>query len=230
MIATRTWVFAASLLLAALRAGSATASDESGYQERDIHGWKIVIETELAEDPSLFAPMIKKLEAQLSQVVAKVPSPQVDGLRKTPIWLVHTDPYMEARDILGQYHFSAGWLARNGYLPELHQAIQFDNRFGREHGPGIVFHELAHGYHDRELGLEDPKILELYERAKAKAAGSRDRCAREGATYAFSNVEEFFATFSHAYFGATCAYPNNRNIIRLRHPEMLNYLNGVWGF
>ena len=230
MIPTRTWVLAASLLLAALVAGSATLSAETDYQERDIHGWKIVIETKLAEDPLLVAPMIEKLEAQLSQIAAKVPSPQIDRLRETPIWLFHTDPHMEAHEFLGLYHISVDWLAENGYPPALHQAVQFDKRFGREHGPGTVFHELAHAYHDRELGFENPRIIELYEQAKAKVAGVRDGCPCDDVPFAFSYVEEFFATFSQAYLGGICFYPNNRNIIRLMHPEMLDFLNEVWGF
>ena len=228
MIPTRAWVLATSLLSALLIASSTTLSDEADHRERDIHGWRIIIEAKLAETPSLLAPMIEKLEAQLSQIVAKVPSPQIDSLRQTSIWLIHTDPNMEAQKLLGWYHFSADWLAENGYAPELHRAIQFDKRFGREHSQGIVFHELAHAYHDRELGLENPRIIELHERAKA--VGARDRCPREGGTYAFSNVEEFFATFSQAYFGGTCSYPNNRNVIRLMHPEILDYLSEVWGF
>jgi len=232
MIPSRRRVLATTLLLVPFFAGSAALNDESDFQKRNIHGWRIFIEAKLADNPTLVAPMIEKLEAQLSQVATKVPSPQFDRLRETPIWLIHTDPYMEAQDFLGLYHFSADWLVENGYPPELHQAIQFDKRFGIEHGPGIVFHELAHAYHDRELGLESPQIIELYEQANAKAAGARDRCPREGGEgiYAFSNVEEFFAVFSHAYLGATCVYPNNRNIIRLRHPEMLDYLQEVWGF
>ena len=205
-------------------------SDEADYQERDIHGWKIVIEARLAEDPSLVAPMIEELEAQLSQVAAKVSSPQIDSLKKTPIWLVHTDPYMEEHDILGTYNFSTDWLAENGYPTALHQAIQFDKRFGKEHVQGIVFHELAHAYHDRELGFENPRILELHEQVKATATGALDGCPRDEVPYAFSDVEEFFAMFSQAYFGGTCFYPHNRNVIRVMHPEMLDYLNEVWGF
>lgn len=230
MIPSRTWVLAASLLLAATFAGSAMLAVESDYQERDIHGWRIVIETRLAENPPLVAPMIEKLEAQLSRIAAKVPAPQVDRLRKTPIWLVHTDPYMEAHDFLGLYHFSFEWLVENGYPPELHQAIQFDQRFGRESSPGIVFHELAYAYHDRELGLENPRIIELHEQAKSKAAGAIDGCPRHDIPFAFTFVEEFFATFSQAWLGGTCFYPHNRNVIRLMHPEMSDYLNEVWGF
>ena len=190
----------------------------------------MVIETRLAENPPLVAPMIEKLEAQLSRIAAKVPSPQVDRLRETPIWLVHTDPYMEAHGILGLYHFSAGWLVENGYPPELHQAVHFDSSFGRADGPGVVFHELAHAYHDRELGLEDPRIIELHEQAKAKATGALDRCPRHDIPFAFTDVGEFFATFSQAWLGGTCFYPHNRNVIRLMHPEMSDYLNEVWGF
>ncbi|MYA87095.1 MAG: hypothetical protein F4X97_01325 [Boseongicola sp. SB0662_bin_57] len=230
MSPTRTFVLAASLLLAALFAGSATSSEETDYREREILGWKIVIEARLAENPSLVAPMIEKLEAQLSRIAENVPSPQIDRLRETPIWLVHTDPYMEAHRILGLYHFSAGWLVKNGYPPELHQAIQFDSNFGRKDGPGVVFHELAHAYHDRELGLENPRIIELHEQAKAKAVGALDGCPRHDIPFAFTYVEEFFATFSQAWLGGTCFYPHNRNVIRLMHPEMSDYLSEVWGF
>ncbi|MXY32755.1 MAG: hypothetical protein F4Y60_01425 [Boseongicola sp. SB0664_bin_43] len=230
MVPSRTWVLAASLLLAATFAGSGTFGDETDYQERDIHGWRIVIEARLAESPSLVAPMIEKLEAQLFRIAANVPSPQVDRLRKTPIWLVQTDPYMEAQDFLGLYHFSAEWLVENGYPSELHQAIQFDQRFGREYSPSIVFHQLAYAYHDRKLGLENPRIIELHEQAKTEAAGALDGCPRHDIPFAFTDVEEFFATFSQAWLGGTCFYPRNRNVIRLMHPEMSDYLNEVWGF
>ena len=94
MIPSRTWYLAVSLLLAATFAGSGTIGDETDYQERAIHGWRIVVEARLAENQPLVAPMIEKLEAQLSRIAAEVPSPQVDRLRETPIWLVHTGPHL----------------------------------------------------------------------------------------------------------------------------------------
>lgn len=230
MTRLRPLFYAGFLLLIPLFAGLSALGRETGFEDRTLHGWRVVVETALIEDPDLFNPMLERLDVQLSEIATKVPAPQLVVLQETPIWLVRSDTYAERQGLLGLYFFSTDWLAQNGYPPELHQAIQFNGNFGREPSQNIVFHELAHAFHDRALGLDNPEIIALYNAAQEAAKGARDRCPREGGTYAFSNVDEFFATFSQAYFGGTCAYPNNRNVIRLRHPEVFSYLQTVWGF
>ena len=45
--------------------------------------------------------------------------------------------------------------------------------------PVFVLHELAHAYHDRVLGFEEPRIKRAFE--KAKASGRYERVQRRNA-------------------------------------------------
>lgn len=221
-----------SVLLAVLMMGSPALGDTHAqpaqYSEINIEGWRVFVAESLNKDPPTVSLMLGKLEKQLADVKIRVSENAVNILRETDFWLVTSDPYSEREDLVGLFFFSKEWMRDNDYDVQKHLDVQFNKRFAVNESNSIVFHELAHAYHARHLEIDDPKIADLFALAKGQATRAFDKCPRGETPYAFTDPEEFFATFSQAYFGSTCAYPNNRNIIKLYHPEIALFLKEVW--
>ena len=73
-----------------------------------------------------------------------------------------------------EYHPGAGWLRANGRDAAMVKGVEFTNirTFEAEarRMPNFALHELAHAYHDRVLGFENPEIEAAYQRALAAGA------------------------------------------------------------
>ena len=100
--------------------------------------------------------------------------------------------------------------------------------------PNFALHELAHAYHDRVLGYENPQIEAAYRRAKA--AGKYDRVeqrfgdgrSRVTRAYAMENAQEYFAETTVALFATNDFFPFTREELARHDPEMHRLLLRLW--
>jgi dipeptidyl-peptidase-4 len=230
-----------TLLIAALMVGSspASASDTSDtHDTRDVLGWTLHINrTLVADEPAATAKAIELLEKQLAEIIRVVPEAAVAELKKTPLWFSPKYPGVKPS---AEFHPDAKWLRDNGRDPVMAQAVEFTNiqTFPEEcdRMPSLVLHELAHAYHFRVLGFNDPAIREAYERSNA--AGLYDRVERYhgggrpttlGRAYAMTNEKEYFAETTEAYFSRNDFFPFTREELKAHDPRMCHVLETAWG-
>lgn len=208
------------------------------HETRDVLGWTLHVSTSLlAADPEATATAVTLLERQLAEIVRVVPPAAVTELRKTPLWFSPEYPGVGPR---AEFHPDAGWLRNNGRDPGMARAVEFTNIriFPEEcdRMPNFVLHELAHAYHFRVLGADEPAIRDAFERARA--AGIYDKVERRhggdrptsiGRAYAMSDEKEYFAETTEAFFSRNDFFPFSREELAAHDPRMLRVLETAWG-
>ena len=206
-------------------------------QIREIEGWKVHINETLL-DPDHTAATTRALDllrAQLAEIVRVVPKPAVAELQKVDLWI---SPEYAGIVPRAEYHPNVRWLVANERDPVMAQGVEFTNvrifEAETRRMPNFALHELAHSYHDRVLGFNDPRIAAAY--AKAKASGKYDRVKRRDSegrerfdrAYALSNDREYFAECTEAYFSTNDFYPFNRAELKEADPDMCALLETLW--
>jgi len=97
----------------------------------------------------------------------------------------------------------------------------------------MVLHELAHGYHHRELegGYGNAELKAAYERMveSKKYESVLLFSGKKVRHYALNNPAEYFAESSEAYFGTNDFYPFVRAELKEFDPEMFELLGKLWG-
>jgi hypothetical protein len=134
------------------------------------------------------------------------------------------------------YHSSADWLREHQMNPEKAQAVEIANcrnflEWTRHDQPWMVLHELAHAYHDRELGFENAEIKACWDRAvDAHIYESVQHIdGRKVRHYALTDAKEYFAEMTEAYFGTNDFYPFVRAELKEVDPRMHDLLEKLWG-
>jgi hypothetical protein len=154
-----------------------------------------------------------------------------------PLWF--SREYPKTRPA-AEYHPSAGWLKSNGRDPSMAKGVEFTNIriFEQEttRMPNFALHELAHAYHDRVLGFENPKIEAAFREARDK--GGYDRVERVNGrgkantrekAYAMTNAKEYFAETTEAFFSRNDFFPFNKAELERHDPRMAALLGEAWG-
>jgi hypothetical protein len=204
----------------------------SSYAERSIEGWTVHVNKRLLADESdVGAQALQLMRVKLFDISRLVPARACQELRKVPIWVGVNDGHAPC----AEYHPSRDWLSKNGYNPDKAKSVEIGNasRFvewsvGQ---PMMLLHELSHAYHDRVLGHAHKGIQAAYEaalRAKLYDSVLRSDGQRERA-YALTNVEEYFAEATEAFFGENDFYPFVKAELRLHDPRIYAVLEDVWG-
>ena len=209
----------------------------SHYETKMLLGWTVKINRQLQEkDAPALEWALVLLHSQLKTICRLVPPKQLAELKKVTLWLSpeypHTPPTAE-------YHPGADWLRENGRNPEMAKGVEFTDTpaFDAEmrRMPLFVLHELAHAYHDRVLGGDEPRILAAYQHAKA--SGKYDKVERQDSegrkrldrAYALTNAQEYFAEGTEAFFGANDFFPFNKAQLKVHDPELYALLEKLWG-
>lgn len=176
--------------------------------------------------------MRDEIDHQLFRITKILPQDKVAMLRKVPIWVELRNPFSSAC----QYHPSKKWLVSNGYLGEKAQCVEISSARGflhaSRHGqPYVLLHELAHAYHDQQLGFDQADILDCYK--AARASGSYDQVlhisGRTVRAYAMTDQKEYFAESTEAYFGTNDHYPFVRSELKEHDPAMYQAVKEAWG-
>lgn len=234
MSAFRAWV---GLLGGLAMAAGASAADEPRYQQRDVRGWTVHINEVLLEtEPEKTARALVLLESQLAEVVKIIPAAPLEKLREVPLWMSPQYPNFSPR---AEYHPQANWLKQQGRNLEMVRSVEFTNIqiFDDEYRrmPNFVLHELAHAYHHRVLGFEEPRIQAAYE--AARDAGIYEQVERKSAQgkvsigrhYALTNAKEYFAESTEAYFSTNDFFPYRNAELKQVDPKMHALLAELWG-
>lgn len=205
-------------------------------QDRLIAGWTVHVNVKLIEtDAPALEKALQLLRAQLDEIVRVVPARAVTELRKVPLYFNPAYPHVHPR---AEYHPGAGWLRDNGRDPAMAKGVEFTNvnifEAEMRRMPNFALHELAHSYHDRVLGFENPEIEAAFQ--EAKAAGKYDSVLRQDSegrkqlakAYAMTNAKEYFAECTEAFFSRNDFFPFTREELKLHDPRIYALLERLW--
>jgi len=216
-------------------AGEPDSSKPASHNLQTIEGWNVHIDARLLEGDGqdIGTEAVRLLRCKLTEIEYAVAEDRLAKLREVPIWLDLSHGGLKQM----QYHPSADWLRENGYSADLAKAVHiptatmFIDRNHNHTQPWAVMHELAHAYHDRVLGFDEPRILAAYERFRdrdeTRAVLHVSGVKREH--YGRTNQMEFFAELTESYFGTNDFYPFVRGELMEADPEVHLLLEEVWG-
>jgi hypothetical protein len=207
----------------------------ASHEVRTIEGWTVRFDARLFADQNQATGRIAErlLAAKLLEISMIVPETRLSRLREVPIWVDLSHGALERM----QYHPSSDWLRANGYPETLAKCVHIPRAalfVDAEHNhaqPWAVLHELAHAYHDRELGFDEPRIVAAYERFR-DADRTRSVLHVSGVNrehYGRTNPMEFFAELTESYFGANDFYPFVRGELQQDQPDACALLEEIWG-
>ncbi len=201
------------------------------YETRQLEGWTIRVNKQLlTEDGPMSKEVLQLLEHQLYQITRAVPGPALARLREVSIWVELSDPQFPCMC----YHPSADWLRKHDLNPAKAEGVEISNArtflSWTKEQPWMVLHELAHSYHHRVLGYDNPEIKAAYRRAvESKSYESvRHINGKMVRHYALTSDQEYFAESSEAYFGTNDFYPFVRAELQQHDPTMFALLEKVW--
>lgn len=203
----------------------------SAYVWRNIMGFTVLIHREVLGHPAEMVDALQELEKQIRQINRAVPLEPLRELRRVRIWLEWENKPSGA----AEYHPSAEWLREHGYNPEKAGDIEINNarnfvKWSRGEQPWMLLHELAHAYHHQVLGYENRMVLIAYQHAMRRGLYEQVEYIRGGKqrAYATTNVQEYFAELSEAYFGKNDFYPFTREELARHDPLGHKMLQSVW--
>lgn len=208
----------------------------NGRETRIVAGWTVHISKDLlATEPALTSRALELLRGQLEHIVHVVPKGAVAELQKVPLYF--SPPYKGFRE-KAEYHPDRGWLIEHDRDSSMARAVEFTNirifEAETRRMPNFVLHELAHAYHDRVLGHDEPRILAAF--ANAKASGKYEKVERQDSegrkrldrAYALTNPREYFAECTEAFFGHNDFFPYTRDELKRHDLQMFEVLEEVW--
>jgi hypothetical protein len=223
-----------ALTMLAVHSAAAGMPQPASRTTKAVEGWTVRVDDRLlsGSDADLGRRALRFLEAKLVDIKAVVPADKVMKLQVVPIVLDLNCGDLRAM----QYHPSAGWLKDHGYSEDLAKCVHIPRaaalptaRNVREQ-PWVVLHELAHAYHDRILGFDEPRIRAAYE--TYKKSGHGDKVLHVGGRkvrhYALTDHKEFFAELTEAYFGTNDFFPFNRAELKEAEPEIYELMKAIW--
>jgi hypothetical protein len=206
----------------------------TSHTVRKIEGWNVRIDDRLLRAPHdvLGARALRFLEGKLADIKIVLPADKLKALQSVTIVLDLTHGKLEAM----QYHPSRGWLAINGYSPDLARCVHLPRAADlptKRHvveQPWAVLHELAHAYHDQVLGFDEPRIKDAYEKYKKSGDGDNTLLynGKRVRHYALTDHKEFFAEMTEAYFGVNDFFPFNRAELKETEPEIYALMVQIW--
>lgn len=222
------------VLTLAAPAPAADPAKPASRTDRTVEGWTVRVDDRLLKVSAdeVGKRALRFLEAKLADIKLVLPADKVEALQEVPIILdlTHGD--------LGpmQYHPSAGWLKANGYAADLAKCVHLPRaadvatRRNVREQPWVILHELAHAYHDRKLGFDEPRIKEGFERYKKGGNGEKTLLfdGRRVRHYALTDHKEFFAEMTEAYFGSNDFFPFNRAELKESAPDVYALMRDVW--
>ena len=201
------------------------------YEVHSIKGWTVLVNPAIGkEDPQLKTDTLALLDNQLYQIARVIPAPALANLRTIEIWVELEMP----KTACMCYHVSKDWLGPNGYNPRKEGTVEIGNARAflewTRGQPWMVLHELAHGYHDKVFGFEDPKIKAAWQRMVD--SGDFDSVGHIGGNprrhYALENQMEYFAETTEALYGTNDFHPYVRSELAQVDPEGMATVRACW--
>jgi hypothetical protein len=213
-------------------AADKTFDPTSAYQIELIQGFTVLINPEVLNHREEARQMRNELDEQLTAIVRVMPAQPLVALQQVRIWV----EWEARRNGAAEFHPSAVWLQENGYNPEKAGSVELSNaanfvQWSRTGQPWMVLHELAHAYHYLVLGQQHEGIETAYQQALdrrlyesvAYINGSQQTA------YSMTNVYEYYAELSEAYFGKNDFYPFTHNELAQHDPVGFRLMEATWG-
>ena len=203
----------------------------AAYVARAIRGFTVLVHPAVMEDAGAASQAFAELESQMDEIAAAVPESILAKLRQARIWL----EWQQREDTAAQFHPARAWLLAHGYNPEKAGDVEISHArnwvsWSRREQPSSLLHELAHAYHFRDLGEQEPLIRNAYEHAMA--AGLYDAVSYVGGgrrrAHAAKNRAEYFAELTEAYFGRNDYYPFTRADLLRHDPVGYRVVEALW--
>ena len=200
------------------------------YDQRQIHGFTVLVSRRLLDRPAEAGPSLRELDRQLGRIASVVLAQPLGELRQVRIWLERAETTG-----LGEFHWGPEPLVAMGRNPAKARCVEVTNaRHLVEWSttqPWAVLHELAHAYHCVILGKDDPALLRAYDRAMKSGRYDRVAYTQGGArvAYAKNNPPEYFAELTEAYFGRNDFEPFHRADLARFDPPGHQLMVDVWG-
>jgi hypothetical protein len=229
-----------ALLVALLCAMVAAAADEkrpkpTAHVKQDIEGWTVQVDDRLLQGPdaALGARVLKLVASRLADIKLALAAEKIATLQKVTIWLDRTHGGL----VPAQYHPDAGWLKENGYdaalvkCVHIPDAAEFAGIGHQRVQPWSLLHELAHAYHDQQLGFDYAPVVEAWQHVKDSGRFEKVLHVNGSTTrhYALTDQKEFFAEMSESYLGVNDFYPFNRAELKGAEPEVYKLFEEIWG-
>ena len=201
------------------------------YEVHSIKGWTVLVNPAIGkEDPQLKTDTLALLDNQLYQIARVIPAPALANLRTIEIWVELEMP----KTACMCYHVSKDWLGPNGYNPRKEGTVEIGNARAflewTRGQPWMVLHELAHGYHDKVFGFDDPKIKAAWQRMID--SGDFDSVGHISGNprrhYALENQMEYFAETTEALYGTNDFHPYVRSELAQVDPEGMATVRACW--
>lgn len=230
---TATALAAASIAVPAMAEGEIEIH-RIDHQIREVEGWTVHVDPSLLEGEHKETGdlALRILGERLHQIVLRLPEEPVAKMKEVPIYLDRSHPLGNAH-----YHPNGDWLERHGYDPVMEKAVHFTGAASliREasspHSTSVVLHELAHAYHDRVLGFDDPEILAGYQvfcdSRKFDAVPTIRGPVRPH--YGLTDHKEFFAEMTETFFVGNGYYPFNHVDLYKVHKPTYELIARIWG-
>ena len=226
----RTRIVWASILKLAIAAAFAF-EPTSSYRETTIKNFKVLTSAELEKHPAEKVAAFAEFGKQAEEIEMALPPAAVHWLEHVPIWMEWENKTNGA----AEYHPSKEWLTEHGYNPEKAHCIEISNavnfvKWSERDQPSMLLHELSHAYHHQVFGFNDTDIRAAYE--AARDSKRYEHVARVHAkpqrAYAMTDVSEYFAELSEAYWGRNDFYPFTRSELKEFDPQGYAVLEKKW--
>lgn len=202
------------------------------YKPCEVGGFTVLVHPEVNDHPDEAAIAFEELESQLKKIEAAVSKPVLAELQKVRFWIE-----WEAKpNGAAEFHVSEDWLKDNGYNPDKVLNLEINNcrhfvEWSRDGQPWMVLHELSHAYHHRVLKHQHEKLDAAFQHAvdeKLYEAVAYFRPGEKRKAYAITNVDEYFAELSEAYFGKNDFYPFTRAELKAHDPQGFEAVHMIW--
>ena len=208
-----------------------TCGAELSYTPRRIQGWPVCVNDELiTQNPALYQQVMDALDEDLEYILEILPEGPSAWLQRVNIWVeLSTDRFPGA-----VYHPNPVWLTQNDYPPEWALGIQIGNAqnymtWVREQ-PAIVLHELTHAWHHQYLTYGYAPLINAYQDAMTEGLYDSVQYVygQYLEAYATSNVQEYFAEITEAWFWSNDYYPFIRSELILHDPTGASVVESAW--
>ena len=201
------------------------------YTPLRIQGWPVCVnEVLISQNPTLYQQVIDALDEDLEYIQLILPEEPVEWLKRVNIWVeLSTDRFSG-----GVYHPNPVWLSQNGYPEEWALGIQIGNAqnymtWVREQ-PAIILHELTHAWHHQYLPYGYLPLINAYQSAMSAALYDSVEYVygQNLEAYATTNVREYFAELTEAWFWSNDYYPFIRSELLLHDPTGADVIESAW--
>ncbi|MCL1920052.1 MAG: hypothetical protein FWG50_03080 [Kiritimatiellaeota bacterium] len=204
------------------------------YQVSLRRGFSVLVNPAIlahAEEAKAFRDELDKQLADLHRVL---PKDKLTALLPVRIWV----EWEKKPNGAAEYHPSANWLRDNGYNPEKAGGVEVSNirnfvRWSRDAQPAMLLHEMAHAYMFRFVkpgSANYDALKKAFDRAVE--TGIYDAVEYIGGgkkkAYALTDINEYFAELTEAYFLKNDFYPFTRDDLKTHDPEGYAVLRAIW--